>query len=169
MVIVPEEGSSRKFKQRSKVLLPEPLRPMITSTSLGVTEKDTPFRTCRSPNHLCKFSTWIISLSFIGMPHAFLQESFQPRRDNGQEPVKNCCNDEHFHEFAVLAGKTVSSIGHLPNAHKRDQRRIFLHGDELVGNIRDDHAHCLRQDDPTQNLNTIHPDGFGGFALPAAA
>ena len=33
--IVPADGSSRKFMQRKSVLLPEPLRPMMQTTSRG--------------------------------------------------------------------------------------------------------------------------------------
>src|SRR4030042_1554785 len=129
--MVPEEGSSRKFKQRSKVLLPEPLRPIITSTSFGATENDTPLRTCRSPNHLCKLSTRIISLSLISVPHPFLKNAFRPGGDDGQQPVKYCGDDEHFHKLAVLAGKTAPTEGHFPYTHEGALGRIILHGDDM--------------------------------------
>src|SRR4030042_5513686 len=168
MSMVPEEGSSRKFRQRSKVPLPEPLRPMMTTTSFWVTEKDTPFRTCRRSNHLCKFSTRMISLSLIGVPHTFFHISYRPGRDDGQDPIEESCDDEHLHKLTVHTGKTAGTEGHFPDAHDGDLGRILLHGNELVANIRDDHTDRLRQDYAAQDLHAIHTDRFSCLTLTTA-
>ena len=49
---LPESIFSRWFRQRRKVLLPEPDGPIITRSSPRPTVRDTFCRTCRSPNHL---------------------------------------------------------------------------------------------------------------------
>src|SRR5512134_1983329 len=43
--------------QRSKVLLPEPLLPIIEITSPSLAESETPLRTSNSPKLLCRSST----------------------------------------------------------------------------------------------------------------
>ena len=48
----PDVGSSRKLMQRRRVLLPDPERPKMTTTSPRVTSRSTPFRTSLSPNDL---------------------------------------------------------------------------------------------------------------------
>src|SRR6266849_3833854 len=47
--------------QRSKVVLPEPLGPITTTTCLRLTERSTPFRTVRLPKRLMTFSASTIS------------------------------------------------------------------------------------------------------------
>src|SRR4030095_10795383 len=42
--------------QRSSVVLPEPLEPMIETTSPVASARSTPFRTSTSLNFLCRFS-----------------------------------------------------------------------------------------------------------------
>src|ERR1700720_2174280 len=47
--MVPESGASRPARQRSRVLLPEPLRPVTSRTSPVATDAETPPRTARRP------------------------------------------------------------------------------------------------------------------------
>src|SRR3979409_808663 len=46
--------------QRSRVVLPEPLGPTITTTSPGATSRSIPCSTSNLPNHLCR--SWITML-----------------------------------------------------------------------------------------------------------
>src|SRR6185369_9078201 len=64
-VTLPEEGSSRRFKQRSSVDLPEPEGPMTNTSSRSASTRSTPFRTCRAPKCL-----WIPLASTIGTSRA---------------------------------------------------------------------------------------------------
>jgi hypothetical protein len=45
MAIVPEVGRSRKFRQRRKVLFPEPLAPITLTTELGAIVMEMPRNT----------------------------------------------------------------------------------------------------------------------------
>ena len=47
--------------QRSSVDLPEPLPPMIATTSPSRADSETPFSTCNCPNFLCRSSMWMAS------------------------------------------------------------------------------------------------------------
>ena len=50
--MVPDDGSSRKLMHRSNVLLPDPDRPKMTTTSPLCTSMLMPFRTSRCPKDL---------------------------------------------------------------------------------------------------------------------
>ncbi len=52
MMISPSEGSSKRFKQRRKVLFPEPEGPMIQTTSPSLIETLISFKTVFSPYFL---------------------------------------------------------------------------------------------------------------------
>src|ERR1700688_3250925 len=54
--MVPESGASRPARQRSRVLLPEPLRPVTSRTSPVATVAETPPRTARRPK---RRRTWV--------------------------------------------------------------------------------------------------------------
>src|SRR5688572_13427662 len=49
---LPDEGSSRRLRQRSSVDLPEPEGPMTNTSSRSATARPTPFRTWRAPKCL---------------------------------------------------------------------------------------------------------------------
>src|SRR6185295_10720985 len=53
-------NSSSMLTQRNNVVLPEPLEPMIETTSPVASWRSTPFRTSTSLNFLCRFSIWRI-------------------------------------------------------------------------------------------------------------
>ena len=48
-MISPESGGEIKFIQRNSVILPDPLGPIMQTTSPFATFKLTSFRTCNSP------------------------------------------------------------------------------------------------------------------------
>src|SRR3989304_4839679 len=66
--MLPCDGSSRKWIQRNKVLLPEPLRPMRQTTCFSGTSRLTLFSTCRRPKYLSRLEIFtmggMLSLSF---------------------------------------------------------------------------------------------------------
>jgi len=99
------------------------------------------------------------------MCQASFKNALHPGGNNGQDPVEQGRCDEHFQEFTILAGKTVRTVGHLPDAHHRDLCRILLHCAELVADIRDNHSHGLRQDNPAHKLPACHPNRLSRLAL----
>src|SRR5512135_2456519 len=118
--MVPADGSSRKLMQRSSVLLPEPLRPMMQTTSRGITSRHMSLRTCSMLNHLCSPSTWTTGSALIGFPHASLDPTLDPGRDYGKDPIRGGRDEEHFHVFAVAAGVPVRQERDLPHSHDGD-------------------------------------------------
>src|SRR6267143_501594 len=54
MAIIPLSNSSSRLMQRSSVVLPEPLGPITTTTSPGVTASDTSRNTSTAPKRLCR-------------------------------------------------------------------------------------------------------------------
>src|SRR5882724_10080170 len=53
----PVSGVSSRLMQRSSVLLPDPLEPIIAMTSPSLAASEIPFSTSRSPNRLCRSLT----------------------------------------------------------------------------------------------------------------
>src|SRR5262245_25444686 len=58
---LPDDGSSSRFRQRSRVDLPEPDGPITNTSSRSATRRSTPFSTCRAPKCL-----WSPRASTIG-------------------------------------------------------------------------------------------------------
>src|SRR5512143_827472 len=121
MAIVPADGCSRKLRQRRNVLLPEPLRPIMTTTSRGITDSETPCKTCSIPNHLWSLSTVIIGSAFISVRHAAFQSALEPGRYDCQKPIHRRCDQEHLHKLDVLAGESAGQKRDLPDPHDRNE------------------------------------------------
>src|SRR5512143_3668842 len=105
MAIFPADGCSRKLRQRRKVLLPDPLRPIMTTTSRGITDSETPCKTCSSPNHLWSLSTVTIGSALISVRHPSLEPALQPGRNDRQKPVHRRRDQKHLHKLDVFARK----------------------------------------------------------------
>src|SRR5512142_2069531 len=152
--MVPADGSSRKFKHRSRVLFPEPLRPMIQATSLGCTTRLMPFSTWSRPKYLSRAVTVTIGVMLAISPgHAGLQATLQSGEDQRQEPVEDSSDDQGLQVAEVCA----SNLGGAPQqlmheARGGDQCRVLRHGDEVIPHRRDGEAQCLRQDDALHGL-----------------
>src|SRR3989304_9939828 len=77
----PLVGASRWLMHLSRVLLPEPLGPMITTTSPRWTSRFTPRTASTEPKYLCRsLTTMMGSISFLE-----LQAAFQPANHAGEE------------------------------------------------------------------------------------
>ena len=60
--ICPLVGISKKFRHRSRVVLPPPEAPITAMVCPFSSEKSTPFKTMRSPNLFCRFLTSSIAI-----------------------------------------------------------------------------------------------------------
>src|SRR5918998_1757992 len=108
---LPEVGSSRRLMHRSSVLLPEPERPKMTTTSPGVTSRLTPLRTSFSPNTLRTSRRLTIGLLVpmrTTVPHvARLEPPLEPPLEVGedarQDPVDEGGHHERLQVLEVLA------------------------------------------------------------------
>ena len=83
--ILPPVGSSRRFRQRKKVDLPDPEGPMTTTTSPFWIWVETPSRALIAPplKYFCTLSARMITLSFtVSQPP--LQLSYQEGEEHDQ-------------------------------------------------------------------------------------
>src|SRR5471032_358041 len=157
--IDPSSILSSPFKVRSKVLLPEPLRPMIATTCPDSTEKSMPFRTWFAPN--CFFKFWV---STSGIPFPFERARVTGKRitnheiDHGDKTI-----DYERPECRVRDHR--SGFGEFGEADDRDQRRV-LHGLHAEADRRAySDARGLRKNHVTQLLEVIHREAGRGFPL----
>src|SRR6185436_12482472 len=95
--MVPCEGSSRKLIQRSKVLLPDPLRPIRQTTSRGWISTEIFLSTCKRPKYLSRLETLTIGgMSAISSCQTSLDAALEKSEDQGHDPIKNGRNDQGF-------------------------------------------------------------------------
>src|SRR5688572_8775012 len=88
--MVPNEGSSRKLIQRSNVLLPEPLRPMIQMTSRGATSTEIFLSTCKRPKNLSRSEILRIGIILaISSCEASLNDTLNVTQDDCHDPVNS--------------------------------------------------------------------------------
>src|SRR5688572_26675613 len=91
----PKDGSSRKLMQRSSVLLPDPLRPMMQTTSRAATSTETCFKTCRRPKYFSRFDILTIgAISAVSPGKACLDNPLNVRQNDGHHPIKYGSDDE---------------------------------------------------------------------------
>jgi hypothetical protein len=100
------------LRQRSSVLLPEPLAPMIATTSPGRACSDTPRSTSRSPKRLCRLSTMRPTWA-VGWVGWFIRNSSGKQRPGAQRFVPRDLADRHagHREALAFARKEQPSTG----------------------------------------------------------
>src|SRR5512134_1896227 len=112
--IVPNEGSSRKLMQRSRVLFPEPLRPMMQTTSRGETSAEMPLRTCSRPKYLSRFETLTIGIILTIPPgKARLDDALNIGQDDGHDPVEDRRDDQRFQVVELSAAHAGRAPHHF--------------------------------------------------------
>ena len=119
---VPAFGRSRKLMQRRKVLLPEPLEPMMLITSPSFAFSDTPLSTSLSPYCLCRSSTaaYTFSMDTPSLP----VECSRPQLPFGSSIQCPCGLPDNASHAAFGAAEQ-------PNQRKNDRR--VKHGGDAEG------------------------------------
>src|SRR5660398_180630 len=163
---------SRPFMHLSRVDLPEPEGPIITTTSLLETCRSTPRSTSNEPNLLCTSSS-LIMLSFSSGLHpchsaASSLLAFQPcgytDEGYGEDHIDHCCSRQ---------GRWTRCDAHLLTCPEQwlrcgyhgSQSRVLDHGDQLVGQWRHYDSHSLGQDDVAHRLCISHAQRASGLHL----
>src|SRR5690554_389469 len=111
----PESKGSSPLTQRISVDLPEPLAPMMTTTSPASTVRSMSFNTCSLPKCLfnpCIFTMWLIFPSSNRRQSAPLNQAQDQRQGQGDHQVKDRHREIHF-----KGRKGIGDI-HLPLAHQ---------------------------------------------------
>src|SRR5579885_1362948 len=121
MVMRPASASSNWFKQRRKVLLPQPLGPMSTTASPLFCEWSIPCRTRVWWYDLTRFSTTIMAKPF-----------FQPVRQEGGRVTQGEIDGRgHDAQPDVIIGghrQHAINLGQFNHRNDRHNGRILEHG-----------------------------------------
>src|SRR5882757_11225496 len=157
--IRPASKASSPLMQRKRVLLPEPLRPMMATTSPVSTDSETPFSTSSGPNRLCTSS----------MTTAGMKRPFEMAAEAGEREADREIQRRHRGEdLEGLEGGVVDQLpgpGEIDEADHRDDRGVLhqLHQEADARRQRD--AQRLRQDDVAVLLRGAERQRRGGFPL----
>src|SRR5690242_12277877 len=147
--------------QRSIVLLPEPLRPMIATISPGSTASETPFSTSTGPKLL-----WTSRSSTSGTePH--FQAPAGARQGEADREIERG-HDEIDREWAEGGVRDhLAGAGQLDEADRRGERGVLDELDREADRRRDAEACRLRNDNVAELLREVEPQRGGGFPLRA--
>src|ERR1043166_861981 len=157
--MLPESRRSSALMHRSRVLLPEPLRPMMATVSRGATASETPFNTSTAPKPLYAFS---ISTSDM-------QSGLQPAAERGERVTQR----EVDRADAEIREKRPERRGvqHLCRARELDEadHRCERGGlddlDQETDGRRSRQAQRLRHDHVAQLLQKSQAQRSRGFPL----
>src|SRR6266568_5638876 len=127
--------------QRSSVLLPEPLRPMMATTCPASTLSDTPLRTSTGPKRLCTSS-----MTTAGMHCPFKIAAETGERKADQEiDRRHGRKDLERPECRVV--DQLARAGEFHEPHHRNDRRILYQLNQEADRGRKRYPDRLRNDD----------------------
>src|SRR5579883_1385185 len=139
--------------QRSRVLLPEPLRPTMAATWPGATSKPTPSSTRRGPNSFTTFLIWTTGslAAALGASATGMGFPFQgARRQRQRVAQREVDGGDHGEDHERLEGRVVDDLagaGELDEADHRSQRGVLHDLHHEADGRRDRELHRLRQHD----------------------
>src|SRR6516164_2417790 len=150
-MIVPCSYSSSRLVQRNKVVLPEPLGPITTTTSPGLTASDTSRNTSTVPKRLRRPAIssigrcWVAASSMAEEDASFKVPSIEGEGIADTE-IDRRRADEDLKRCQRALDDLTTRHRQLPQADDRDQRGRLDQADAQadVGWCRK--AQCLRQD-----------------------
>src|SRR5882757_1889123 len=146
--IRPDWQISSPLMQRSSVLLPEPLRPMMATTCPASTLSDTPFRTSTGPKRLCTSS----------MTTAGMHCPFKIAAETGERKADQEIDRRHGREDLERPERRV--VDELPRARQldkpdnRDDRCVLHQLNQEADRGRQRYPDRLRNDDVAVLLRT---------------
>src|SRR5439155_12033218 len=154
IAISPASYSSSRLTQRSSVVLPEPLGPMTTTTSLDATVSEMSFSTWVGPNHLLTPRNSTIgatAASSVRMAHPLLGVSSEP----GQGVTNHEIDQRHPEQDLERRERPLDDLsadhGQLRESDNRDQRGALDQQDARIDECRRRKADHLRQDDDSDD------------------
>src|SRR4051812_29342051 len=156
---------SRPAMQRSRVLLPEPLRPTMAATWPRATSKPTPSSTRSAPNSFTTFWIWTIA-SAAGMGFPFQRARRQRQR------VAHCEVDggDDGEDHKRLEGRVVDDLAgprELDEADHRGQRSVLHDLHHEAHGRRDGELDRLRQHHIGVLLEAVEAEAIRGLPLGA--
>src|SRR5450830_7167 len=156
----PESMRSSPFRQRSKVLLPDPLRPMIATIWPFCTSSETPFNTLFVPKLLCRLL--MLTIADIQFPFKVLA---QRRQRIAETKINQGHAAEHGERLERRVVDDLTGARQIDETDHRRQRSVLddLHHETNGWWNRD--LERLRQDHFVQLFETVEAQAFGGFPL----
>src|SRR5258708_3347303 len=127
--------------QRSSVLLPEPLRPMIATTWPASTLSDTPFRTSTGPKRLCTSS-----MTTAGM-HCPFKVAAETRERKADQEIDRRHGGKDLERPECRVVDQLARARQLDTANDRDDRCVLHQLDQEADRRRQRYPHRLRNDD----------------------
>src|SRR5882757_1180512 len=127
--------------QRSSVLLPEPLRPMMATTCPVSTLSDTPFRTSTGPKRLCTSS-----MTTAGM-HCPFKVAAETRKRKADQEIDRRHGREDLERPECRVVDQLAGARQLDESHHRHDRRVLHQLDQETDGRRERYPDRLRNDD----------------------
>ena len=142
--------------QRSKVDLPEPLGPRMTTTLPLPTVKLTPFKASTPVKAFLKLLTLTIQLLFSIGIHSPFQNFDHEGKQDGHGEVHHSQGGIGGVVFECAACIKFRHLGNIPNRQDRHQGGVFQERDEIVPQGWEDILQSLGQDDIEHCLRVGH-------------
>src|SRR3954447_11539435 len=143
----PSSGTSSRLMQRSRVLLPDPLGPMITTTSPRAISRSMPASAARVPKRLRMPDNRKTGPS-IGSSMATRGSAFeildQDRARIAHQEVDQRSDQVDIHSAEGYGDAKLGGAHQLDDRDRRDQCRILQHRNEIVADRRQDDTRGLR-------------------------
>src|SRR5439155_20433250 len=155
----PDWIGSRKLRHRRSVLFPDPLGPMITTTSPRVTARLTSFSTWSDPKCLC---TW---LTLTTEPQPPLRVEGQARQRVAEHEVQRGDDPKDLEREERLLHQDLAGPRQLHVAQDGHDRGVLDESDQEPDPGRDHDLDRGRQDDVAHDLAVPHPEAPGGRPL----
>src|SRR5450830_721551 len=156
----PESMRSSPFRQRSKVLLPDPLRPMIATIWPFCTSSETPFNTLFVPKLLCRLL--MLTIADIQFPFKVLA---QRRQRIAETKINQGHTAEHGERLERRVVDDLAGARQIDETNHRSQRGVLDDLHHEADRRWNRNLERLRQNHFLQLFETIETEALGSFPL----
>src|SRR5690554_430386 len=154
----PDSYSSRPFTQRIRVDLPEPLAPLITTTSPCSTVRFLSLRTCSLPKYLFMpfiFTIWVISRAPSGRCYATaLKQTQEQGQREGNGEIHQGDHEIHLKGGEGIGNVHLALTDQFTDTNDREQGGVLDADNALIAQGRNHAPECLRPDDRPEGLGS---------------
>src|SRR5450631_833762 len=163
--MVPSSIFSSRLIERSRVDLPEPEGPMMTSFSPGATSRLTPLTAVRSLNRLVMFSSDRSGWLALFIDPCPIFDLFEDEGEDGRQHQVDHRRQRQCRDVEIGVEELVGRAHQFDHGDGRDEGRVLDQGDKLVADGRHQTLVGLGNDYPPHGLAVAHADGLGRLHL----